>query len=123
MAMNRYQGNTGRVQRVADVTEPQRGHVQAEGGPPPPQKLQNFYQPRPLPFAPNIKLPRFLSGGSHGSLGILSEIEDSLGGLISRFVQMDLETEDLILLMIIWLMYKESGDEELLYIMGLMLLL
>ncbi|MBQ7692312.1 MAG: hypothetical protein IJT29_01750 [Oscillospiraceae bacterium] len=35
----------------------------------------------------------------------------------------DLETEDLLLLLILYLMYRESGDQELLIIMGAMFLL
>ena len=35
----------------------------------------------------------------------------------------ELETEDLLLLLILWLLYRESGDEELLLIMAAMFLL
>lgn len=35
----------------------------------------------------------------------------------------ELETEDIILLLILYLMYRESGDSELLMIMGAMFLL
>lgn len=35
----------------------------------------------------------------------------------------EFETEDIILLMILYLMYRESGDSELLIIMGAMFLL
>lgn len=35
----------------------------------------------------------------------------------------ELETEDIIILLILYLMYKESGDSELLLVMGGMLLL
>jgi hypothetical protein len=35
----------------------------------------------------------------------------------------ELETEDIILLLILYLMYRESGDSELLIIMGGMFLL
>ena len=35
----------------------------------------------------------------------------------------ELETEDLLLLLILYLMYRESGDQELLIIMGAMFLL
>ncbi len=41
-------------------------------------------------------------------------LPDSLGGL---------EIEDLLLLLILYLMYRESGDQELLIIMGAMFLL
>ena len=35
----------------------------------------------------------------------------------------ELETEDLLLILILYLMYRESGDKELLIIMGAMYLL
>ena len=35
----------------------------------------------------------------------------------------ELETEDIILLLILYLMYRESGDSDLLIIMGAMFLL
>ena len=56
-------------------------------------------KPRPLP----------LLGGSLADL-----LPKSFG---------ELETEDIILLLILYLMYRESGDSELLIIMGAMFLL
>lgn len=46
-----------------------------------------------------------------------------LGSLASKLDLSKLETEDLILLLILYLLYRESGDEELLIMMGAMLLL
>ena len=43
-----------------------------------------------------------------------------IGGALSRL--MNLETEDLILLLIIYLMYRESGDKQLLLIMAILAL-
>ena len=48
-------------------------------------------------------------------------IMEQLGKLLP--VGFDFETEDLILLLILYLMYRESGDSELLIIMGAMFLL
>lgn len=47
------------------------------------------------------------------------------GGFISSLPQKaaELETEDLLLILILYLMYRESGDRELLIIMGAMYLL
>ena len=45
------------------------------------------------------------------------------GGLASRLDLSKLETEDIILLLILYLLYRESGDEELLIMMGAMFLL
>ena len=40
-----------------------------------------------------------------------------------RLPGLDLETEDLLLLLILYLLYRESGDSELLMIIGAMFLL
>lgn len=45
-----------------------------------------------------------------------------LGGILPSRLQ-GLETEDLMLLLILYLMYRESGDKEILIIMGAMFLL
>ncbi len=64
---------------------------------PPPQ-----HRPPPAPIPPSGKLP------------ILGDLPKKLG---------ELETEDLLLILILYLMYRESGDKELLIIMGAMYLL
>ena len=92
---NHYQGNTGRVERVE------------EGGrqrPPPPSAQPQHGQPPP---APPPQRP---------------SIFDALGGILPEKLR-GLETEDLLLLMILYLMYRDSGDKELLIIMGAMFLL
>lgn len=64
---------------------------------PPPKK------PKPPPSAPpSVGLP------------VLRDLPRKLG---------ELETEDLLLILILYLMYRESGDKELLVIMGAMYLL
>ena len=94
---NRYQGNTGRVTRV-DERRAER---------PPEESPRQYPAPRP-PDAPKPRtLP--LLGGSLADL-----LPKSFGKL---------ETEDIILLLILYLMYRESGDSELLIIMGAMFLL
>lgn len=45
-----------------------------------------------------------------------------LSGILPESLS-ELETEDIILLLILYLMYRESGDSELLIIMGAMFLL
>lgn len=91
---NLYDGNSGRYTRIDDS---------ADSTPPPPalppQQSTGFNN------AP--KLPPFI---------------DRLMGMIPRTFG-EFETEDIILLLILYLMYKESGDEELLMIMGGMFLL
>ena len=93
---NRYQGNTGRVTRV-DERRAER---------PPEEPPRQYPAPRP-PDAPKPRQP--LLGGSLADL-----LPKSFG---------ELETEDIILLLILYLMYRESGDSELLIIMGAMFLL
>ena len=94
MAMyNRDRGNTGKPERIA---EPQSRNRQ----PPKPPT-------RPQPKKPVNQVP--LLGGSLSRL-----IPEKLG---------ELETEDLLLILILYLMYRESGDKDLLIIMGAMYLL
>ena len=47
----------------------------------------------------------------------------ALGSLVEKILPHGLETEDLILLLILYLLYRESGDNELLIMMGAMCLL
>ena len=96
---NRYYGNSGRVERVGERPRP------AEPGPPkaasPPV--------RPAPRRPPP--PR-------GMPGPLRALERFLPG-----EREPLESDDLILLLILYLMYRESGDTELLLILGGLLIL
>ena len=69
--------------------------------PPPSPPERRPPSPRPLPGPiPGLDLRRLLPGAAG-----------------------ELETEDLLLLLILYLMYRESGDQELLIIMGAMFLL
>ena len=93
----RYQGNSGRVERIEERDFP----APPAFAPPPPAS-----PPSPLPAAPPP------SG--------------SLTRLLGQFlpgVREPLETEDLLLLLILYLLYRESGDRELLIVMGAMLFL
>ena len=89
---NRYQGNSGRVERVPDASQPE-------------------IRPRPpAPTAGNNKPPPGKPGGG-------------LQQLLQKFSLADLESEDLLLILVLYLMYRESGDKELLFILGGMLFL
>lgn len=98
---NRYNAATGSVRRVYE-TQPQQSPQQA----PPP--------PRPIP-APG---PGFMRPPSplHGLSG-------ELGRLLQRLSPLSLETDDLLLMLVLYLMYRESRDDELLLIMAAMLFL
>lgn len=87
---NRYQGNTGRVERREDSPSPAA---------PPPQARR-----RP-PAEP------------------ASELHGVLGSLLERIGPGRLETEDLMLGLLFYLLYRESGDIEFLYLAGGILLL
>ena len=59
-------------------------------------------------------MPRRTEKPPAAKLPFLGELPKKLG---------ELETEDLLLILILYLMYRESGDKELLIIMGAMYLL
>lgn len=91
--VKRYDGNTGRVIRLPDGPNPSRS-----------QPAQNP-SPRPTARPPQqSSLPGPLQRLFAGSLG-------------------DLETEDLLLLLILYLLYRESGDQDWLVTLGAMLFL
>ena len=94
---NRYQGNTGRVERVEDTAEPKQSAPR-----------------RPIPGpAPGERRPP----------GPLSGLSGELGRLLGRLSPARLETEDYLLLVILYLLYRESRDADFLYaIIGYLLL-
>lgn len=98
-AYNLYRGNGSRAERVDDRRR--EGSPQQPTRPPRPQQSP-AHRPPPAPMPPLGKLP------------ILGDLPKKLG---------ELETEDLLLILILYLMYRESGDRELLIIMGAMYLL
>lgn len=100
--INRYQGNSGRVERFPESGEERRA---------PPREQIPRRQPPPVRPKPPGPAPGGLLNGL-GDIGRL--LPDKIG---------ELETDDIILLLILYLMYRESGDSELLIIMGAMFLL
>lgn len=69
------------------------------------------FRPRPsMPPAAKQKPPPGVSGGG-------------LQQLLQKFSLADLESEDLLLILVLYLLYRESGDKELLFILGGMLFL
>ena len=95
--LNRWQGNTGKVERI-DEKSFERREIPHNG---------NF---------PPYKPPNKSSGST------LESIVKRIGKFVPG-VKEPLENEDIILLLILYLMYRESGDSELLIIMGAMFLL
>lgn len=99
--LNRYQGNTGKVVRIDDSAQrPQFGTAPARRDG---QNLPAARSAAPQPPGILERLTRL--------------IPSKLGGIG------ELEADDIILLLILYLMYRESGDSELLIIMGAMFLL
>ena len=100
MAYNRYNGNTGRVERVE---EPFSSF--SPGAPREPLARQ---RPRPVQAPPPAaRRP-----------GLLSGMTGELGRVLQSLSPMNLETEDLLLILILYLLYRESGDEEFLIMIG-----
>ena len=93
--MKRYDASTGRVSGV-----PESVAAPPMVPPPPPSMMPHPPHPRPAPPSP-------FGGLLPGRL---------LSGL------RELDSEDLLLLLILWLLYRESGDLELLVIMAAMYL-
>ena len=95
--INRYQGNSGRFTRYSDAED---------------------RAPKPLSQRPGSVQMSAPPKRAQSPLGAL----DSLGRLLPEKLG-ELENEDFILLLILYLMYRESGDSDLLIIMGAMFLL
>jgi hypothetical protein len=98
--INRYEGNTGRVTRMPEP---------ADFPPPPPPPVKKAPRPASPPTQPS-QPPRMPRPGF------------DLGRLLPGLGE-GLDGEDLLLLLILWLLYRESGDQELLIIMGALFLL
>jgi hypothetical protein len=110
--MNRYSGNSGIVERI-----PEHAVSAAPSAP--------VYS---TDEAPVHREPR--GGGSANPLGFLfgkkppeQSMFGSLGGLLSKFSKESLEIEDYIMLGVLYLLYRESGDIEFLLIAGAMFIL
>lgn len=99
--IKRWQGNSGRVQHLPEAGDRlPRPHIR-------PMEQKPSSAPRPQQARPQN--------------GFLPGLE-GIGRLLPGKLE-DMETEDIILLLILYLMYRESGDSELLMIMGAMFLL
>lgn len=100
---NRYQGNSGRVERVEDAAGFRPGAA--------PQAAQAA---RGAPAAP--------AAGERRPPSPLSGLSGELSRLLKRLSGAGLETEDFLLIFILYLLYRESGDEEFLFAIGGLLL-
>jgi hypothetical protein len=122
---NRHNAQTGRVERIEirDIIAP-------------PGSVAPFdfnvarFNGAAEAHAPNPGLSGLFGSGS-GLLGGLKNLIPGIGGDLGGFFKNlglnislgSLETEDIILMLILYLMYRESGDIELLIALGAMLFL
>ena len=95
----RYEGNTGRVRPLEEAPS-------ERPAPPPPAASD------PLPHPPSR------TGGNPLSELLPRQLQRMLSGSLR-----DLETEDLLLLLILYLLYRESGDAEWLLALAAMVFL
>ena len=98
--MNRYYGNSGRRE---SYPEPGNAPPPGPASPPPLQK--------PIMEPPR---PRQDRGGKNPL---------DVSRLLSRFSRNNFEQEDLLLMLVLYLLYRESGDRELLITLGALLFL
>lgn len=104
MAMyNKYMGNSGFVRRVEDPEPPVRH---------PPPRPQS--PPAPRPRAAGADAPPPSPGKGLGG---------ELGRILGRLGSLSLETEDLLIILILYLIYRESGDKDFLIMLAAFLFL
>jgi len=103
MAMyNKYKGNSGKVERVVE-------HPPRKRTVPISQPMSTAVQPKPQK---ETRPPSPLSG-----------LSGELGRIVGKLGSLSLETEDLLLIAILYLMYRESGDQDFLIMIGAFLFL
>ena len=100
--MTHYNAQSGQRRYQPDET-PER--------PPRPSPLPKQDEAPPPP--PRAKTPP----------GPLRELGRGLDGILSRLDPSRLATEDLLVLAVLWLLYRESGEKELLFALGAYLFL
>ncbi|MBR0040733.1 MAG: hypothetical protein IJP64_05080 [Oscillospiraceae bacterium] len=83
----------------------------------PPRRVEDDHERRAHPQRSPLPAP-----GRPGPESFAEPIRQAVESLLGRITG-ELETEDLILLLILYLLYRESGDIEMLFILGAMLLL
>ncbi len=113
--MNLYNGSTGERRHLPEGEEPPR-----RPSPLPPPDEMPPQDPGPEGNREHGRTP---PRGAGKPPGPLHDLMGGLGGILARLDPGRLETEDLLVLAILWLLYRESGDRELLIAMGAYLFL
>lgn len=110
---NRYiRNDDGHYRRIPVQDPPPPGEERGAPPPPPPPPPGGAYAP---PQGGGSHVPPPPDGGGQRK-GFLS-------GILSRLKLDEIDTSDLILLLLIFLLFREGEDEELLIALGLLLIL
>lgn len=107
--MRRYDGNSGRYINVPDEDSPQRQNISQ-----PPRQ-----QPAEVPEAEKTSEHR----QNQKAMPPPKQFGSGLQNILSNIFAQGFEVEDLLLFAVLFLMYQETKDKELLIIMGGMFLL
>ena len=102
---NYYKGHSGRVRKVQDSGKKSAGHSYSD--------KKTEYSRNSPEYSPRT------SGADHRKS---SGIMEQFGSFLPKTLG-ELDIEEIILLLILYLLYRDSGDSELLIIMGAMLFL
>ncbi|MCD8358047.1 MAG: hypothetical protein LUC06_02435 [Oscillospiraceae bacterium] len=108
-AYNRYHGNSGRVERIREP-EPSAAAPPVISVPTGAASDTSVPAGRPAEQQHEPPNPPPAPGGE-------------LGRLLQRLLPMRLETEDLLLITLLYLLYRESGDRDFLIMIGGILVL
>lgn len=127
--MKKYSGNSGLVEQIPEpifIPPPPPPHFEE------PEEILEIPMPRP-PAPPHNRERRsphqhthqgsLPSGGFFGGKKPPGQSPfGNLGGFLNSITKEPLETEDYLMLAVLYLLYRESGDIEFLIIAGIMLL-
>lgn len=115
----RYNGNTGRFIQMPEPEPRRRSETPALRNPPP---VVTYAPPPPQPsHRPKAGPPPARGGGLNDLFP--ADVSGLFSKLVPNIFKDGLELEDLLLMLILYLMYRESGDKELLIVLGAMLFL
>lgn len=109
-----YQGNSGQSRRIEEPAK-KRGEFHGRALAPLPAKGESSGK---HPGEKQRGKPHYEAPPSS-----LSGLSGELGKIFGKLGSLSLETEDILLIAVLYLMYRESGDKELLIMIGALLFL